>query len=166
MRVWIGRDTFSELIAQAERFSPLETGGVLMGWREGSDRIVAGLIGPGPRALHGRHMFLPDHAWQIDQIDRAFARTNGDLDYLGDWHTHPDGVAQMSEIDRRTLQKLGRKVPDAVMLIGAQDEGGWTANAWHQPRGRLFQSASAQDCEIILMDAPKDWPRLGLAEND
>lgn len=159
MKVWIGRDVFEDLLEQARTLAPLETGGVLMGWRRGGDRIVMGTIGPGPKALHGRHMFLPDHAWQVARINETFAASGGNLDYLGDWHTHPESEAELSGLDRRTLQKLGRKVANSLMLIAAP-VGGWHANAWIQPRGRLFQPAQAERCELAVFDAPSDWPRL------
>ncbi|WP_439472059.1 Mov34/MPN/PAD-1 family protein [Brevundimonas sp.] len=149
------------LTGLAEQYAPLETGGVLLGWRKGPDRVVTAIVGPGPRALHGRHMFLPDHVWQIAQIDEAFARSNGDLDYLGDWHTHPDGAAALSELDRKTLHKLGRKTADSVMAIAAPAEGvGWTLAAWRQPRGRWLDRPGAAACELVYFSpepGSTDW---------
>lgn len=160
MKLWISRPALAEITSLAEQYAPLETGGVLLGWRKGPDRIVAAVVGPGPRALHGRHMFLPDHAWQLTQIDQAFAGTGGDLDYLGDWHTHPDGAAELSALDRTTLQKLGRRTVDAVMAIAAPTgEEGWTLAAWRQPRGRWLDRPAAEDCHLVVFD-----PALGLPD--
>lgn len=111
---WISHEVFEQMIAEARALDPLETGGVLLGWRDGGDLIVTGLIGPGPYALHGRHMFIPDHRWQLEKIRAAFARSAGDLDYLGDWHTHPSGLAEMSAQDEKTLARLTRKVSGAL----------------------------------------------------
>jgi len=90
-----------------------ENGGILLGWRSDEDRIVADLRGPGAHALHGRHCFVPDHAWQVTEINRAFPASRGDLDYLGDWHSHPEVVAEMSDLDSATLLRIARRVPDA-----------------------------------------------------
>src|SRR4051812_37824791 len=103
----------------AGELSPLENGGVLLGWRSGEDRIVVDLRGPGPRALHGRHCFIPDHVWQLSEIKRAFHESRGDLDYLGDWHSHPDGIAEMSDLDSATLLRIARRVSAPLMLIVA-----------------------------------------------
>ena len=158
MKMWLSRAVLRELLAQAEQFSPLETGGVLLGWREGHDRIVTGLIGPGPMALHGRYAFIPDHRWQVENIRRVFAETRGDLDYLGDWHTHPVGAAQMSEIDRRTLTRMVRKAPNAIMMIAAPSMGGWVTGAWTQAQSTLFHRAQPETCDIQVFDPPSDWP--------
>lgn len=83
MTIWLGRDAAQVIIEQANIFFPLETGGVLLGWRDGEDRVVVDIVGAGPKALHGRHTFIPDHSWQVEQIDEAFRNTAGDLDYLG-----------------------------------------------------------------------------------
>ncbi|MNE32261.1 hypothetical protein D3C80_1258640 [compost metagenome] len=168
MKLWISRPALEEIIRLAEQYAPLETGGVLLGWRKGPDRVVAAVVGPGPLALHGRHMFLPDHAWQLTQIDQAFASTGGDLDYLGDWHTHPDGAAELSALDRTTLQKLGRRIMDAVMAIAAPTgEQSWTLAAWRQPRGKWWDRPAAEDCDLVIFDpAPgsPDWmPMIGVS---
>lgn len=160
MRLWLSRPALAKITTLAERYGPLETGGVLLGWRRGPDRVVVGVVGPGPRALHGRHMFLPDHTWQVAQIDRAFARSRGDLDYLGDWHTHPEGSAALSSLDRKTLQKLGRGTVDAVMAIAAPAAEAWTLAAWRQPRGSWLDRPSAEACDLVVFDpAPgsPDW---------
>lgn len=163
MRLWIAEPVLDEITRLADAFAPLETGGVLVGWRSGGDRVVAAALGPGPRALHGRHMFIPHDAWQIAAIDRLFALSGGDLDYLGDWHTHPDGIAAMSALDRKTLRKLGRKTGDAVMAIAAPEEGRWRLAAWRQPRGGWLDRPEAEDCEMVPFapDAQAaDWARL------
>ncbi len=159
MKIWLAFAAIEQITRLAESYSPLETGGVLMGWRSGPNRVVAAIIGPGPRALHGRHMFLPDHEWQVGQIDLAFAASKGDLDYLGDWHTHPDGVAALSALDRKTLHKLGRKTPDAIMAIAAPIEAGWEIAAWRQPRGRWLERPEAEICEVVPFDSQYVLPR-------
>ena len=137
---------------------PLETGGVLLGWRSGVDRIVADLVGPGPRALHGRHRFLPDHAWQVRRIQEAFSSTNGDLDYLGDWHTHPSGRAEMSSEDYATLRALHRHVPGALMVIGAGVEEDWAFGAWSLRPGGLLRRPLVDVRELRSFAAPVGWP--------
>lgn len=159
MKLWAPRRVLTDIECEGRRFAPLETGGVLLGWRDGPDLIVADLIGPGPQALHGRHLFLPDHSWQVAQIRAAFAGTGGDLDYLGDWHTHPRGIATMSDLDRTTLTKLDRRVRGATMLIAGGEGDDWAFSAWTAVRGGLLRPTSFETCEIISFDSPDHWPR-------
>jgi len=154
----IAKHVITAIQREAEHIYPLETGGMLLGWRDGNAKIVTGLIGPGPRGLHGRYMFLPDHRWQVDHLRCAFSATRGDLDYLGDWHTHPDGIAKMSEQDRQTLRKICGRVPHGAMLISAGCAGSWVMNAWVGERPRPFRPFVPQACDVHEFEAPIDWP--------
>jgi integrative and conjugative element protein (TIGR02256 family) len=146
----------------AREFAPLENGGILLGWRAREDLVVIDVRGPGPLALHGRHCFLPDHQWQVAEIDRAFEESKGNLDYLGDWHTHPDGVAAMSELDCATLRRIARHVKHPLMLIlaGQKNEQVWSARCWsgHLNRPCLWPRLEAQPQELKLFDPPAEWP--------
>lgn len=104
--------------------------------RVGKDRVVVDLRGPGPHALHGRHCFVPDHAWQVAEIRRAFQDSTGDVDYLGDWHSHPGGAAAMSDLGSATLRRIARRVKEPLMLIvaGSEINQDWSARCW---KGRI-----------------------------
>ncbi|WOF41717.1 Mov34/MPN/PAD-1 family protein [Sphingopyxis indica] len=158
MTIWLARKIMAEMEDLASSSFPLETGGILLGWRDGNDRIVTGLIGPGPRALHGRHMLLPDGVWQRAQLRAIFDSTGGDLDYLGDWHTHPDGLAAMSEIDKRTLSKIERRVKAPLMAILAGAETGWDRGAWLGCRSGYFGRFEITAQETKIFDPPSGWP--------
>ncbi|WP_283848636.1 Mov34/MPN/PAD-1 family protein [Bradyrhizobium australafricanum] len=110
--------------------SSLENGGILLGWRSGEDYTVVDLRGPGPLAFHGRHCLLPDHKWQMAEIKSAFEASDGDLDYLGDWQSHSDGVAEMSDLDSATLLRIARIVTAPQMLIVAGSQTDWTPRCW------------------------------------
>jgi integrative and conjugative element protein (TIGR02256 family) len=155
--IWLSKEVADEMHCQGRRWAPLETGGVLLGWRDGDDRIVAGLIGAGDKAVHAVHAFEPDHEFQIEELGKVFARTNGDLDYLGDWHTHPAGHVAMSWRDRRTLRAIGRTVGDALMVIVEPGPdcaviGGWR----HFVERSYFRRIGRVD--IVCFSAPDDWP--------
>lgn len=158
MRVWLSTYALQKMRTKATVFHPLETGGVLLGWRSKQDCVVVDVCGPGPRALHGRHRFLPDHKWQVSQIQRIFLESNGDIDYLGDWHTHPDGVAEMSNLDNKTLRHISNKVHKPIMLIaaGGPAELDWLIAAWngHIQRSLFYRRFNIKVQEIRVFDAP------------
>ncbi|MBT2189182.1 Mov34/MPN/PAD-1 family protein [Sphingobium nicotianae] len=158
MTTWLSRDVADAIQLLATTYYPVETGGVLLGWRDGEDRIVTGLTGPGPRALHGRHTFLPDHRWQVAQIEQAFAASSGDLDYLGDWHTHPDGIASMSEMDRKTLARIERRVRSPLMLIAAGAAESWAINSWIGRRSGFLSRLPPRIEPTRLFELSMGWP--------
>ena len=163
MKVWLASHVMRIMHRHAAELCPLETGGILLGWRSGEDSVVTDMRGPGLRALHGRYNFLPDHKWQLDEIQRAFDGSNGDIDYLGDWHSHPDGIAAMSHQDQITLRKITRRVKNPLMLIlaGARDDSDWTAGCWKGLRhGRaLWRRFEAQPQELKLFEPSPSWPK-------
>jgi integrative and conjugative element protein (TIGR02256 family) len=166
MIVWLSSHVMALMCEYGRELAPLENGGILLGWRSGEDRIVVDLRGPGPQALHGRHRFLPDHAWQMTEINRASETSDGILDYLGDWHSHPDGVAEMSELDSATLLRIARRVASPLMLIIAGSGSEWSRRCW---KGQLVKGLPwrkrliAADQELKIFDPTPVWPRPNAA---
>jgi integrative and conjugative element protein (TIGR02256 family) len=131
--VWLTRNVVADLIAEAERALPNETGGVLLGYRAENDtRVVMAIVGPGPRAHHARDHFEPDQSYQEMAIARVYAESAHMWTYLGDWHTHPGSDARPSRRDLRTLRHIANakeaRVPQPIMLIAAGPP--WTVHAY------------------------------------
>ncbi len=132
---WIPSDIQTALRDEAEIFSPLETGGVLLGyWAVGtSEAVVTRIVGAGPDAIHRENHFVPDYEFQETDIARHYEESGRKLEYLGDWHSHPGGQGYLSDVDRKTLLRIGKtksaRVEEPLMLVLA---GGpeWTIHAW------------------------------------
>lgn len=121
-RVWWSAPAFEEALSEAQRSFPLETGGLLLGWSTGPSAVVIShVIGPGPGANHQATSFLPDAPWQQNRLDHAYEAAGRRLQYLGDWHTHPQGACQLSSTDRATLRRIARhaeaRVSHPVMAV-------------------------------------------------
>lgn len=105
-RCWFDRRAHDELIAEARRWRLRETGGALLGWREGDQTVVARVLGPGPEAKHRRTSFEPDATWQYAQGRKIYEESGRTVAFLGDWHTHPFGAPRPSRQDQRTAVML------------------------------------------------------------
>lgn len=128
--LWVSDKVLQDLVGEADRAYPLETGGVLVGYfAESGEPVIYAAIGPGPAAIHRRRRFTPDHAWQCRQLDEIFEQSSGRLVYVGDWHTHPDASPRMSWLDHRTLRTIARhrqaQAPHPLMLIGGGEPENW-----------------------------------------
>lgn len=124
------------MVELANIHHPTETGGILLGYvATNGEGVVSEIIGPGPNAKHSRSGFSPDHSYQVARLEKRFNETGGLLDYLGDWHTHPDGCNQMSRRDRRTLAKIGRttrvRLPNPFMLILSLEDNDWKPGIYY-----------------------------------
>jgi integrative and conjugative element protein (TIGR02256 family) len=94
-----------ELLTEAWRAWPNETGGVLLGVSRPSELRLTVAIGPGPNASHRPGAFAPDSAWQARQVAEAW-ELDHTIGYLGDWHTHPRGTPTLSGLDRDALHSI------------------------------------------------------------
>lgn len=75
----------------------LETGGILLGHNH-HDRCAILVAGdPGPNAVRHRRAFSRDRAHAEDLADAAWAEHQAT--WVGEWHTHPEGLATPSDID-------------------------------------------------------------------
>lgn len=159
-RLWIAGCQFEELETEAIEKSPLETGGVLLGYwgtDNQSDAIVTHIIGPGPKAIHCKTRFVPDHEFQLAQLSKIYEESGRQTQYLGDWHTHPGGTGYPSEQDRTTIFRIARcrtaRVQRPIMLIVY---GGpcWSAYAWQCLRPKLLcRNGVVQRIAIEIFDA-------------
>lgn len=106
---------------------PAETGGVLVGYFDVVHRnvyIVDAL--PAPHDSEEREdAFIRGYAGLQNEICGIEARTGGQINYVGEWHSHPDGAEiAMSEDDCKLLQQIAEEVradgwPGVMMIVGA-----------------------------------------------
>jgi integrative and conjugative element protein (TIGR02256 family) len=152
------RDTvLTELFAEADAQVPRETGGILMGrWQSPAVVHVTDAIGPGPRARHTRTSFRPDYDFQEAEIARIYRDTARTSTYLGDWHSHPGGVAAMSERDRATLERIctepQARAETALMAI-LTSKLDWEISVWSgRVRGRFWKRLVVVPASVHIID--------------
>jgi integrative and conjugative element protein (TIGR02256 family) len=132
---WVRASALSDMIAEADKWSPRETGGILIGYWSNrfSDVVVTNIIGPGPRAVHCKTSFQPDHDYQDIEVARLYLLSGRVHTYIGDWHTHPGATPEMSRADRRTLARIaqspGARAPVPIMGILGGDKS-WRLAVW------------------------------------
>jgi integrative and conjugative element protein (TIGR02256 family) len=132
---WVSKTVYDQMITEADRVFPNETGGVLVGYWvvPFQELVVTAVIGPGPRALHEKDRFIPESEYQAAQLARYYQDSGRLHTYLGDWHTHPQSSSCLSRLDRKTLKVIARhpeaRAPVPIMGIVA---GGtpWTLKLW------------------------------------
>lgn len=134
--LWLNDAALDNMIAEADRSGPDETGGMLLGWEnvERNEIVVTTIVGPGPNAVHSPTAFQPDAEWQQEYLDAHYERSGGRITYLGDWHVHPRGGFGMSRRDRRTMAKTARhsdaRCPHPLMGLVAWTEGAYRVGVW------------------------------------
>lgn len=153
MSFWLSKELLAEMATEASQWSPLETGGVLMGYISASNEIVVtAIVHAGPAARRTRTSFRPDPRFQADGIARQYEASGRQDSYLGDWHTHPGGSPRMSWRDRRTLQHIAEygpaRIADPVMVILHGED--WKIAAWQFSRKTFlaYENCVPLRCEL------------------
>jgi integrative and conjugative element protein (TIGR02256 family) len=85
----------------------LETGGVLAGFLRRDDVwVVSHPMQPSPRNRAGR-FWLKRHRGDAQKfVEDAYYETGGIVNYLGEWHTHPEPTPSPSSDDRQMFRGL------------------------------------------------------------
>ena len=131
--LWLPTDAYDEIIKDSNKWNPLETGGVFMGYiAKNDDIVVTDIIDCGDNSKHNRYSFDPDQKYQLNEICDIYQQSKGLVTYLGDWHTHPSGTTNLSNRDKRTLVKIATtpeaKVSKPLMgILGGHSEQ-WVLN--------------------------------------
>ena len=94
-----------------------EAAGVLIGERRGSHMVIYDITEPGKGDIRSR--FFVDRRGPHHQaaVDDAFARSSGKLQYLGEWHTHPEDQPSPSSTDLGTWRRHLVAQEQMVLLI-------------------------------------------------
>ena len=149
-QVDVEQGLFRFITRAARRRYPRETGGILMGrWLSGGRALVTAVIGPGPKAQHGRTSFEPDQNWQEREVARLYKRSGRIWNYLGDWHTHPDGSATPSDQDVAVARGIARasraRCPAPVMLIAGVRRGRAIDCVVYQ-----YRASKLERCDLLI----------------
>lgn len=139
--LWVPEHLLEAMVREANAHAPNETGGVLLGfWATetgapllGADAVVTAVVGPGPLAHHSRYAFSPDHDFHEREIARLYENSGRRWQYLGDWHSHPDGTPTLSAKDLATMGRIAGEptarapLPVMLVLVGGSP---WRPYAW------------------------------------
>ena len=120
-----------------------ERGGVLAGYRARGRRwVITHVSPPSARSLAGLFWVRRDRKDAQRFINRVFAETDGVVNYLGEWHTHPESRPTPSACDRKMLSDLlANSRLEIDFLLGAIVGDTGRLQWWCQTAGGGFEQA-------------------------
>lgn len=96
-----------------------EAAGVLLGEKRGQHIVITDLSEPGLGDLRQRNLVDRRGKHHQQKVDDCFHLSQGTVNYVGEWHTHPEDYPQPSQQDRSSwLAHLKRRAPKIVMIVG------------------------------------------------
>lgn len=101
-----------------------EGGGILLGRRRGKHLEVMLATEPGHKDRRSAFFFVREADGHADIAEQTWRQGDKKIDYLGEWHTHPQRVPTPSAIDRLEWEKLilqrSQLTPILVVVVGTK----------------------------------------------
>jgi integrative and conjugative element protein (TIGR02256 family) len=116
----------------------LEAGGILLGriLVKNEHVVVDEVTAPGRHDHRSRFRFFRAERPAQTAVNEAWTHSGGEINYLGEWHTHPEDDPTPSQHDRADWQRLvatQRYEQDALFFVIV---GRRTIRAWELSRGQ------------------------------
>lgn len=105
--------------------SDAEAGGLLLGFRRGPHLHVTACTQPFPADKRTRTSFKRACAGHAEIAYKRWCESQERMDYLGEWHSHPEANASPSGIDLREWRKLLEGRRDALLFLILGTDGHW-----------------------------------------
>jgi integrative and conjugative element protein (TIGR02256 family) len=91
-------------IAQRTKQTGVEVGGLLTGCVSRSMIEIISAHGPGPRAEFAKDRYRPDLEHDLALAEKTRTDSDGLIQAVGSFHTHPGGTADPSTFDQTALR--------------------------------------------------------------
>lgn len=103
-----------------------ESGGILLGYRRCNHLHVTMVTVPQPSDRRQRFLFRRSKGTHQDIALHQWHASGQTIDYLGEWHTHPESQPSPSRLDYTEWAKICARVqkPMLFMIVG------WTGELW------------------------------------
>lgn len=112
------------LVRYRQRFPwQTEAGGILLGRRRGNHVEVVQATEPTRLDRRSTYFWERQASGHAQAAIRAWRLAAGTVDYVGEWHTHPQRVPTPSSLDRREWHSLAQarpKTPLVAVVVGTR----------------------------------------------
>ncbi|MDW3025783.1 Mov34/MPN/PAD-1 family protein [Acinetobacter baumannii] len=118
--VVISPDVVNTLLSYRQINTPTpESAGVLIGERRDAHIVLKDLSEPSRWDIRSRFMVDRVSLHHQKAVNDAFKKSEGEWQYLGEWHTHPEDVPKPSMTDYTSWHKnLKSELPLILIIVG------------------------------------------------
>lgn len=86
---------------------PNEFGGVFIGYKSEENFIITNILIP-DEYKNGKTIFIREPGTLNERLSQIHNITNGKIQYLGEWHSHPDGPTNPSSTDVNAMNEIAK----------------------------------------------------------
>ncbi|AST88505.1 hypothetical protein HI806_21470 (plasmid) [Ralstonia solanacearum] len=100
-----------------------ESGGILLGYRRGMHLHVSMMTTPQPGDIQHRYGFQRQAQKHQNIALEQWKAERETMDYIGEWHTHPESEPTPSSIDKREWRRIcnARNEPMVFLIAGTRN---------------------------------------------
>lgn len=118
--MFISNQLLERLYEVSTLYVPKEFGGILTGIRMGDSYFIVDFEVPN-QIEHSKNKFVR-HIENINShLADIYAHSEGILEYLGEWHTHPNNSADYSPNDMKSMLEISRdpkiRISTPILII-------------------------------------------------
>lgn len=142
MKVYMPEEIYERIRVLVANYYPHECGGIFVGRIETDDATIEQTMIPdhfdSSPVLFRRIARFFNH-W----LNKIFRQSNGETIYIGEWHSHPDGVPFPSSTDFKAMQSiaLGGKVriqTPLLMIVGYKPPAAYNEKFYVYSKNKLL----------------------------
>lgn len=119
-KVLISNQLLERMYEVASEYYPNEFGGILSGFREGNKVVVVDFETPSKIENSGNKFVRHSDNLNV-YLSNIYRSSEGILEYIGEWHSHPGSSAQYSLNDEQSMIQISKdkkvKIENPVMVI-------------------------------------------------
>lgn len=135
-------------LKRIENFSrqhyPDEFGGILTGsyLNDYKHVVISDVICP-DNFFSSPYRFEPDHLELNKKLKKLYKRFGGKIEYVGDWHSHPNGTNHFSPSDFKSIQDVAKSnkvnTYSPVLLIAAYNKSSFDPGFYVYFEGKIYK---------------------------
>ena len=137
-KVIISKHAYLSILAEVYERVETETGGILLGHREGETWYVLESVEPGPKSIFTPTYFEYDDAYVTYRANKLSRLYKCSIELLGLWHRHPDLMKTFSSTDDGTNKTYSEMLDGAISGIVTLGNG-FEITMYYVPRNVRYE---------------------------
>ncbi|MEH1007957.1 ThiF family adenylyltransferase [Winogradskyella sp. ECml5-4] len=105
--IHISKSVLKRIEEETKFHYPKEFGGVFIGYKSDLHFIITDILIP-DQYKNGKTIFIREPGTLNERLSEIHKMTNGEIEYLGEWHSHPNGPTTPSRTDINAMQEIAK----------------------------------------------------------
>ncbi len=123
--IHISKSVLKRIEEETKFHYPKEFGGVFIGYKSDLHFIITDILIP-DQYKNGQTIFIREPGTLNERLSEIHKMTNGEIEYLGEWHSHPNGPTTPSSIDINAMEIIAKdkniNIDKPLLMIAEVDK--------------------------------------------